>query len=532
MPFKLDPAKIRQSDHIFLHYIQLNDFKEQIRTIEDQTQTLEALYKDFDSGFRFKFSVFYKHISTKLELAIDKYNSVAKNRYKRGLIDGMGAIIRSITGNLDQTDAKKYDKAISILETNQAEIAKHFNKDVTLNHYFLNSYNETVSTLSQNQNQITNKITEILREINYTKLELSDYLKIDTSFKLVEINLQLVLEALSNLETALSFSIKGIADHNIITFENLQYFIQFLSKHYDPKQLITTDVKESRIFYNFVELSSYFSNDRIVFVIKVPILYKSTFDYYQLFPIPTLNYNILVPPKPYLIADDNAYQYLEEECQHYGKMYYCQKSIKLYNAMQQDDCLYKLIRSQIVSSSCSFHNIKIMEEIFEQINDNYYLLFCPKPTKFHLRCHNEEYTTVNGSYLLNLPENCTASTETTSFTNEKSINKGTPIKLYSLNLQDIRVKNPIEPLKIDKISMNQLYNSIGFIQKEQQKIQLISSDTQQLHIYWTTPLYIVLTIAAAYFAFTRIKARKLTRSPAETGGQTPPTEGCPRSFCS
>jgi hypothetical protein len=533
LPFKLGPCKIRQSDHTFLHYINLNGIGDQIRTVDEQIQSLQALCHSTDKAFRFKFNVLDKHISNKLSQAIGKYNSLAKNiyRYKRGLIDGLGSIIRSITGNLDQTDAKKYDEAISILQANQAEIANHFNRDITLNHYFLDNYNETISKLSKNQNQISYKINEMLREINITRQELFGYLQLDTSFTLVEINLQIILETLNNLETALSFSVKGIADHNIVTFENLQYFIQFLSKHYDPSQLVTTDVKESRIFYNFLELASYFSNNMLVFVIKVPILYKPVFEYYHLFPIPTLNSNILVPPKPYLVADENAYQYLEEECLNYGNIYYCQKQTRLYSAREHDDCLYKLIKSQIVSASCSFHNVKIMEEIFEKINDYYYLLFCVKPTKFHVRCKNEEYTTINGSFLLKLPENCSACTEMTSFTNEKSIYRGTPIKLYSLNLEDIRVKNPTEPLKMDKISLNRLYETIGYIQKEQQRVQLVqlSNSEGQQHIYWTTPLYIILIITVLYVAFIKTKAR--WRPSTQTAQHQTNEEGV-RSFCS
>lgn len=45
-------------------------------------------------------------ISAKVDMAQNKFNHILPKRLKRGLINGLGTIIKDITGNLDNDDLK------------------------------------------------------------------------------------------------------------------------------------------------------------------------------------------------------------------------------------------------------------------------------------------------------------------------------------------------------------------------------------------------------------------------------------------
>jgi hypothetical protein len=532
----LGPAKIRQSDHVFLHLIDLEPIRENIKTVENQIITLDALVKDLNNEFKLRFLALHNYITEKYHTISEKYNSLSKNRLKRSLIDGLGTIIHSITGNLDQEDARRYDQAIKTLQKNQNKITHHINKAITLNKIFVENYNATLSAIVSNQDQLNSKISEIIRQVNISEQEFIGFVKLDSAYKLLEINVQILFGTLSDLETATSLSTKHIAYRNLISFSNLEHFISVLRKYYSPEQLITSDVTESRVFYNFLDVSSYFSDNRLVFVVKIPIFFKSIFTYYNLFPIPTSNNTIIIPNKPYLVMNENEYQYLENKCNRIGNTHYCQEEASIQDPKRSPDCVYTLIRTQQSSPQCQYHQIKIDHAIFEQINDEYYVLISPQSTRLHIQCTHDEYLKINGAHLLKLPENCSAATEKVTFTNIHNRIYGTPVKLFTFNIYETNVSNRLQPLKLENVNLKELHKTVGLIEREQQPIQL-ENITHQEHLYWTTPLYIIIFLVACYLIYVKVK-----KTETETGTATAAAEmeppipiqigNLPRSFLS
>lgn len=515
LPFELGTSKIRQSDHVFLHFIDLDCIRNHIKIIESQVFTLEALVHDLSKNYKFRFLTLQEYITGRLNNILDKYNSISKTRFRRALIDGLGTLIHSITGNLDQNDARRYNAAISVLQKNQNNLAHHVNQAITLNKLFLENFNSTISTIVRNQNKLSLKISELIRYTNVSEQTFIDFVKLDSSYKLLEINVQIIFDTLTNLETAISLSIKHIAYRNLISFSNVEYFITELTKHYMPNQLITSDVKESRLFYNFLDVSSYFSDNKLVFVIKVPIFFKDIFTYYYLFPIPTSNSTILIPNKSYLVMNENAYQYLDIPCDRVENIHYCQSgNTLLQEAKYNSDCVYTLITTQKLTSQCQYHQINIDQEIFEMINNEYYIIFSHNFTKLHIQCVQDEYLQIKGVYLLRLPENCSASTEKLKFINLHNVFYGKPIKLFAFNFNDAKIKDPLQRLKINQVNLKQLHNSVGFLEREQQNVKLEDMDFQP-HLYWTTPLYIISILTVLYILYVKWKKLRATRATIE-----------------
>lgn len=510
LPFKMGFCKITQTYHAFLHFIDLDFIKDQIKVIESQVFTLDALISDLSKDYKFRFTTLQEYISDTLRLILDKYNSLSRTRFRRALIDGLGTIIHSITGNLDQNDALRYNKAIDTLQKNQNEITRHVNQAVSLNKLFLENFNSTISSVVQNQDKLSLKISEIIRNTNMSEQKFIDYIKLDSSYKLLEINIQTILCTLTNLETAISLSEKNIAYRNLITFSNIEYFIQELRKHYDPDQLITFDVKGSRLFYKFLDVGSYFSDNKLVFVVRVPIYYKDIYTYYQLFPLPTSNDTILIPNQSHLVMNENAYQYLDTPCNKIENFYYCKNTILLRDSKRDPDCIYTLITSQELSSQCQYQRITIAQEIFEKINDEYYIYVSLNTTKLRIQCAQEEYLQVKGIYLLKLPENCSASNGKLKFMNMHNVIYGIPIKLLAINLEEATIKNPLQQLKIDNVNLKQLHNTIGFLEREQRPVDLEDINLQP-HLFWTSPLYILLALVGLYALYGRWKKYKAAR---------------------
>lgn len=72
-------------------------------------------------------------LNAKLERISDQLETFEPNRKKRALIDGLGSVIKSISGNLDYTDAIKYNDAIKILQSNQHKLKTEINNKLRIN---------------------------------------------------------------------------------------------------------------------------------------------------------------------------------------------------------------------------------------------------------------------------------------------------------------------------------------------------------------------------------------------------------------
>lgn len=82
-------------------------------------------------------------------------------RVKRGLIDGLGSVIKSISGNLDYTDAIKYDNAIKTLKENQNKVVTEINNHISLGKNWVLQNSEILNNLANNQKIIESAINNL-----------------------------------------------------------------------------------------------------------------------------------------------------------------------------------------------------------------------------------------------------------------------------------------------------------------------------------------------------------------------------------
>ena len=98
------------------------------------------------------------HIKEKIQLLNIK-------RVKRGVLNGLGSIIKSITGNLDQSDKDRYDQIIEIIDSNQKLISNKMNNIIKINNNITAQFNDKISIINENNNLLNEKLNNIQKEI-------------------------------------------------------------------------------------------------------------------------------------------------------------------------------------------------------------------------------------------------------------------------------------------------------------------------------------------------------------------------------
>lgn len=129
LPFRLGATKLITHQHIFLQYIQIKYIEEKIWVLQDQIDKYEP---NLNNDTYMLYEVQLNYLSDKMLSVMHHLDTFKPGRVKRGLIDGLGSIIKSVTGNLDYSDVVKYDNTIKILQDNNLEITEELNNHISI----------------------------------------------------------------------------------------------------------------------------------------------------------------------------------------------------------------------------------------------------------------------------------------------------------------------------------------------------------------------------------------------------------------
>lgn len=515
LPFKLGRLKFQKTDHVFLHYVELDKIKDSITNVETYLGRYIEYIKSSDPSY-FSDTSFLTNLllANILETIHTKFNLLYKRfRNKRGLVDGLGAIIKGITGNLDHDDALYYNNAIKILQKNQETLKDKFNSGISLNEHVLQNLNITLSTIVTNEYKIHVKLDEIVREINMTNFRLKDYVKINGLYNLLKLNLQNILSYVISLEDAISFAKLGITHHSVISSQNINYMISTLSKIYDKSELIIDENTEIRDYIDIIESGSYYTDNTVVFILKFPIMHSKTYIYYHLFPTPTYNNTILIPQKPYLAISNESHYYMDTECKRFHQVFYCHEG-ELTVTTEAKDCINLLILKQEISTACIFTHFKAKTELLQKLDDTHYIVTCTERTRVQFICDQETYKSLHGTYLIEVPESCSFITKSHVVRNYKNQIRGVPIQLLSFQFTDVKIRNNDQPLLLDNVQLDQVYKLESLMEKE--KILDFDALTDNSYHFWIIPLYIVIMVTAIVYIIHWILVKRKMKKNQET----------------
>jgi hypothetical protein len=492
LPFKLGKAKLIDYEHIFIHVIELDKIGESIRTIikqKDHMDKLENMYKqiEFDNHIHY-----YKrrYISSNIENIIKRYNSLISKRFKRGLVNELGSLIKRISGNLDYNDAIRYDSAIDNLTNNQDVIKNKINKDISINKQALYEINVTLSGLIENQYHIQNSINILNNMSSKYDAHYRKRLYLDSIYLELNNNIEIITKFLTDLDNILAFTKLGVCHHEIVTISNIQSMVEVLESNYSNDMLVPIQPNELREYYEIIKTGSYFKENTIVIVLKVPILNPESYILYKLYPAPTIHHTVLIPHKPYIVTNGNKYSYTERECKHITDLDICTTEEKITS--QIPDCIHHLITHQDILRTCNFIKIKNTMEIIEQLDEAHYLLNLPNRTKLEIRCKTDVFGIYEGSILVNMPPGCSLLTPFSKIINKNNKITVSPVKLISLDLTFSNLNDSALVLDIKDISLSKLHELQHLIERD--PLTLKRTEITSSHLALTIPLYVILIL--------------------------------------
>lgn len=232
-------------------------------------------------------------------------NLFVHRRNKRGLINGLGNIIKAITGNLDSEDAERYEKLFEKINNNQKLLQKQNLETIKLNKEMIDKFNKQLENIKYNELILESRIKQINQFVQET-LDWKTITLIKSIFNqliLLTINLN---EIINEIETSLTFCNLNKVHSSIITLKELKDLIDQINNGINFWEITSQITSHCKL-----------ENNKIEYLLEIPE-YQNKPDnkLLQVTPIPIINQEemfMLDETKGFFLQNNNQL-YIITEC--------------------------------------------------------------------------------------------------------------------------------------------------------------------------------------------------------------------------
>lgn len=252
-------------------------------------------------------------IENKIENIRHKLHKITNpTKVKRGLINGLGSIVKFITGNLDQDDLNDINKNIEILSKNENKLNQRISQSITIFSKVTDKLYNELKIIERNQNytaSMINLYTNQFEQLHFLQIHKDNLQTFENQLDIIIRTITLTNEEIPNLE--------------IITFSELIEIQNELLLDHDKNTLITYDAAHPFEILQNTKLGIISIDNIIVMALKVPILNPTYYNISRIYPIPDEDAIALIPPTKYYLDNDQEDKWTDR-CQSTTGLYICQ----------------------------------------------------------------------------------------------------------------------------------------------------------------------------------------------------------------
>lgn len=391
----LGPVYTYITSHYSYYKYNISSLKtEYLKIGEHRTNVYKALNEINSTKNKYK-----RELETYVNILDFNYNRLTnrisdifiKKRNKRGLIDGLGSIIKAISGNLDADDGKRYEELFEKINKNQEILEKQNLETIRLNKDMTAKFNKQIDSIRHNEIVLESRIMQI-NVILQNIMSWQDILVIKDILNQLILLIINLIEITTEIESSLTFCNLNKIHNSIITLEELKTLTNQITdvNFWDLSSLITSHCK--------------IENNEIEYLLEIPMYEKSEDNkLLQITPIPMVENNelfILDSNKQFIIQKQNKLV-LTDNCNKINEKYYCQS-----NYIEANKCFNDIIFRHH-NRDCKYHKILENFVIVKIENSNIVIITSKDNKNLNIRCQNYiKHIQIIGTYKFKTDKNC------------------------------------------------------------------------------------------------------------------------------
>ena len=431
IPIQLGNARVITGYKRLLHVINLTSYHPIISNIKTNVNKIldtTAKYNKLHLLYNQRAGLLSDQASQLLNtLQHIKPRSLPRNYYKRnkrGLIDGLGSVIKGITGNLDQNDYKEISEALANINLNEDILTQKLNEQVNINTQMTTRFNEIRKILDTSTTQIEKQLASY-QNASKDMLEIASF---EQFIYLVSYTIDHLQNHLDSILATTTHAKLQIISHHLLNKKELIFVDEQLQSQ-------NVYVHSGHNIYELLHLKAYYNQSLIIFSIEIPIFHEALFKQYYLQPTNINNTYSIDIPHNHLIFNDHFYQFMTKSCDEVENEYYCQKE-DLQPA--NNNCIAQIILNK--PAHCNLIQSTIPDNI-AQLFVQYLYISTRKSLEFTTTCGTQNRRHIEGIKLIQM-RNCSILINNTVYTNTASTFYEEIVNLqpfHEINTKDINI---------------------------------------------------------------------------------------------
>lgn len=392
------------------------------------------------------FKVIYDRVNiimNHVEEICNHLNIQAKTRSKRGLVNGLGSVIKAISGNLDQNDLDNIQKDLETVKV-------AYNKQISITDSALEEYNYQIKKITDIQNNVNKQLVSLSNSLIQQKVAL-----------MLLFQAQSLQDVSERLTTAITFAEHHMYHYSIIQSHLLQKTLNVIPS----RVMISNNINDIE---PFIRVNSRIIENIVYFTLDIPLVKPQIFNTRKIVPIiqniPTCSYPVM---RKVTLAYNELEAYEVEDCTELHENI-CQGSI-----LQINTCETEVLWKQ-EENKCKLVPVKCPDELLQEITPKAIYIYTNKTKEITIKCEKQEETLwIKGAYLLN-GENCelsisgikrfqTKESEGKIIITNLQLNKSENIPDIELTYDAEKIENKLKQLKqIDELKTEKTHNIIQY----------------------------------------------------------------------
>lgn len=359
----------------------------------------------------------------------DSLSHLLSRRNKRSAwFGGIGSVLKQLFGTLTEDDAIRYDNALNIVQDDEKKLASLIKQNILVTNSTLSAQHEILQKIMVNEanlKNITDKLSENLNNLTISSQEILITTQLNYAFNLLDSMILTLSFRLEDILNSILFSYQNVLHPSVITPSRLH---AELAKNYrylpnNVKLPISLDLEFIHVIINISKLTCYYYNNKIMFILHIPLVTPETYSLYNNIPLPTphdvgrLNSYVTVMPSSKFIAmtkDKTRYCTLDSltPCAVINSQTYVCDVPNTYTPSARPICESEVLTKVLTGlpTQCETKLLYGNIDIWKPLLNNRWIYVQSSPSKLSIDCVNSDLTVLNilGTGVLNMPCNCTA----------------------------------------------------------------------------------------------------------------------------
>ena len=364
------------------------------------------------SQFRESVSDGFRHLRSSESLLTDTAGKQYEDsRLRRGILNFVGEISKVLFGTLDENYADYYDEKILNFERNSEDTTDLLKQQVYVIKSTLGALNDTLADMEHNDKLVRKGLSNIQTYLDTLSSETACKLDIFEAKFMIEKHITQVKNALTILQRNIDLVLDSvlhaqsgniqpqIVPHKLL-LESLKESQSFFPRDTILPFPLSKDA--SSIIYKVCEMQVYIRNNRLSYVVSVPLVDKGEFKAYHLVPVPIpVNKEKLIyigtarsilcvdrTRQYYYFSSDLELQKCKEPTKH---RYVCKQDKPLLSSLAQEECAVRLLKVwKPLPDSCEVHFVKLTHTVGTRVNDSEWIYYAPGTDSMTVLCNDRD----------------------------------------------------------------------------------------------------------------------------------------------